>query len=261
MGWLHHEVSWARGRSVHELLLIGAGVTLCTVHLAQPGTPDVGNTIVYIAATLLFALRFYLARAIGVGTCIAAIAQQWPHLRYGLDHADVMTLGILPLLGILALASPHLAARFEGAPSNLSVLPNPWSSFTTAQTRTLRWSCYAAGALAGLLDHSVQVSHLADPPLWPRIAMVAIIFSIGALSLGRSVGLLCVCITGITVAVLTAPQLLAAEAAIAGDPAGAHALVFTGGPHYVLPIVLLALASAIIATPFTARLLRRTVAG
>jgi len=261
MDWRHHEVSWAGGRSIHELLLIGAGLTLCTVDLAQPGAPDIGNAIVYIAATLLFTLRFYLARAIGVGTCIAAIAQQWPHLRYGLDHADMMTLGILPLLGIVALASPHLAARFEGASSNLSLLPNPWSSFTTAQTRTLRWSCYAAGALAGLLDHSLQVCHLADPPLWPRIAMVAIIISIGALSLGRSVGLLSLWITGITVAILTAPQVFAAEAALAGDIAGAQALIFTGGPHYVLPIVLLALASAVIATPFTARLLRRTIAG
>ncbi len=261
MRWLHHEVSWAGNRSVHELLLIGAGITLCGLALAAPGKPDIGNLIVYIAATLLFTARFYLARAIGVGTCIAAIAQQWPYLRYGADQADFMTLGILPLLGILALANSHLAERFEGAPSKLSILPNPWSSFTTAQTRTLRWSCYAAGALAGLLDHSLQVSHLVDPPLWPRIAMIAIIISIGALSLGRSVGLLSLWITGITVAALTAPQVLAAEAAIAGDFAGTGALVFTGGPHYVLPIVLLAIASAVIATPFTARLLRRTIAG
>jgi hypothetical protein len=261
MSWLHHEVSWAGNRSVHELLITGAGVTLCTVELTSRGGPDVGNAIVYISATLLFALRFYLARAIGVGACIAAIAQQWPNLRYGLDHADVMTLGVLPLLGIIALASPHLTARFEGAPSNISLLPNPWSSFSTAQTRTLRWSCYAAGALAGLLDHSVQISHLADPPLWPQAAMVAIIISIGALSLGRSVGLLSLWITGLTVAFLTAPQVFAAEAAIAGDIAGAHALIFTGGPHYILPIILLALASSVIATPFTARLLRRTIAG
>jgi len=260
MRWLDHIVPRTGGRSVREVIVLAGGLALCTAELTSQH-PDIGNAIVYIGATLVFALRFYLARAIGVGACIGAIAQQWPNLRYGLDHADAMTLGVFPLVTIALLASSDLASRFEGAPSNVGLLPNPWRSFTTAQTRTLRWSCYAAGSLAGLLDHAVQISHLAAPPLWPRVAMVAIILSIAVLSLGRSIGLLCLWVTGLTVTILTAPQLLPAEAAIAGDFSGLGGLIFTGGPHYILPIILLAAATTLIVTPFTARLLRRTFGG
>ncbi len=260
MRWLDHTVPNTGGRSIRELLVLAGGIALSTWELSREGGPDVGNAIVYVGATLLFALRFYLARAIGVGACIAAIAQQWPNLRYGAEQADLMTLGVFPLLAIFLLSSRDLSERFEGAPSNIRLLPNPWSHFTSAQTRTLRGSCYAAGALAGLLDHSLQISHLLSPPLWPRLMMIAAVLSIVILSLGRSIGLFCLWITGVIVALLTVPQLLAAEAAIAGESAGAEALLFTGGPHYVLPIVLFAIAAAAIATPFSARLLRQLLA-
>jgi hypothetical protein len=259
MRWLDHEVPNTGGRSVRELIILSGGLALTIGELLRPGGPDIGNWLVYAGATLLFGVRFYLARAVAVGACVGAIAQQWPHLRHG--FVDVETLAVLPLAAIALLASRDLVGRFEGAPSRHRLLPNPWKAFTSAQTRTLRWSCYAAGALGGLLDHSLQISGLADPPLWPRAAMIAIILSIAALSLGRAVGLLVLWLTGVAVAVLIAPQVPAAEALFAGEPYDADALLLVNSADYILPIFLLAVASAAIATPFTARLLRRALRG
>ena len=261
MRWLDHEVPRTGGRSVRELIILTGGLALTIGELVSPGGPDIGNWIVYAGATLLFALRFYLARAVAVGACIGAIAQQWPYLRRGLDFANLETLAVLPLAAIALLASRDLVERFEGGTSRYRLLPNPWQAFSSAQIRTLRWSCYAAGALGGLLDHSLQLSGLADPPLWPRAAMIAIILSIAALSLGRAIGLLGLWVTGVAVAVLIAPQVPAAEAFFAGTAYDADALVFVHSARYVLPMFLLAVASAAIATPFTARLLRRTLRG
>jgi hypothetical protein len=73
--------------------------------------------------------------------------QQWPHLRLG--DVDLETLAVLPLAGIVLLASPVLVDRFERAPSRR--LPNPWAGFTAAETRGLRWAAYAAALGGGLV--------------------------------------------------------------------------------------------------------------
>lgn len=257
MRWIDDKVPYTGGRTPRELVILAGGIALCTGTLLH-GHVDWGNLCVYAGATLAFALRFYLARAIGVGACIGAIAQQWPHLRYGLDHASLETVAVLPLVTIALLCSRDLVERFDRAPMALPGVPNPWASFTMAQTRTVRWSCYAAGALAGLLDHTLQHPTLGEPPIWPRVGMIAVIVAIGLLGLGRAIGLLMVWAIGAAVALLIAPDLAPAEQAIARDSRGLLEL-YTYLPHYVLPIFLLAAAALLIATPFTARLIRRTL--
>lgn len=258
MRWIDDKVPYTGGRTPRELVILGGGIALCTLTLMH-GHVDWGNLCVYAGATLAFGLRFYLARAIGVGACIGAIAQQWPHLRYGLDHANVETLAVLPLVTIVLLCSRDLVERFDRAPTALPGLPNPWAAFTLAQTRTVRWSCYAAGALAGLLDHTLQHPvEAAEAPLWPRVGMIAVIVAVALLGLGRALGLLMVWVIGAAVAILIAPDLAPAERALTGD-AWALLELYTFLPHYVLPIFVLAVAATGIATPFTARLLRRTL--
>lgn len=255
MRWLDREIPGTCGRSVRELVILTGGVALSTWEVTREGGPDLGNLAVYVGATLLFAARFYLARAVAVGSCIGASAQQWPHLRHGLAEADVETLAVFPVVALGLLASQDLIGRFEGAPSKLRLLPNPWAAFTSAETRTLRWACYAAGALAGLLDHSLQLTHWADPPLWPRAAMVSLCAALVVLGLGRAIGLLGVWATGVAVALAVAPQVMPAESAIAGDRLAASGILFGGGAHYVLPIFGLAVAAAVISTRDTVRLL------
>ena len=102
----------------------------------------------------LFLLRFFVARAAAVGACIGAIVQQWPHLRSG--DITPETLALVPLAGIALLASRDLVDRFERAPSRLRWLPNPWASFTAAQTRGMRVfagkTCMDRNAPEGLRD-------------------------------------------------------------------------------------------------------------
>lgn len=258
MTFLDRELPCCAGRTPRELLALTGGAAIIVGELIRPGTVDIGNLAVYVLATLLLLLRCFIARAAAVGACIGAIVQQWPHLRSG--DITPETLALLPLAGIALLASRDLVDRFERAPSRLRWLPNPWSSFTAAQTRTLRWAAYAAGALSGLLDHSLQLmTHGARitggvAPWWPRIAMVALIAALALLCLGRAVGLLLVWLTAVAVAVLVAPLAWQAE-------------VFTLAPmyrdsgHYLLPVLLLAAIAIVLTTPAVARLLRRTLLG
>ncbi len=260
MQFLDSDVGWAGHRSVRELLILLGGVGLTVGEYVRPGGPDIGNFIVYAGATVVFASRFYLARAVAVGACIGAIAQQWPHLRYGMEAANLETTAIFPLIAIALLCSRDLVERFDRGPSRWQWLPNPWTEFTLQQTRTLRYACYAAGALGGLLDHTFQIApSFVQTPVWPRVAMIALIGMIGLLGLGRAIGLLGVWAVGLWSAISLAPQLAPAERAIAGE---LHTLdpAFWGGPHYVLPMFLLASAAVVVAFPSVVRLLKNVFA-
>lgn len=245
-------------RSPRELVILAGGAAISMGELFSRHV-DWGNLCVYVGATLVFALRFSLARAIGVGACVGAIAQQWPHLRGGLDHANIETLAILPLAAIALLSSRDLVERYDRAPTLIFGIPNPWAAYTLAQTRTIRWSCYAAGALAGLLDHTLQSAY-ATAPLWPRAAMVGLMVSIGLLFIGRAIGLLTLWGITVAVAVLIAPSVLVAEQVLSHE-LFARDVLYTSRAIYILPIFVLAVAAAAIATPFTLRLLRRTLLG
>ncbi len=259
MRCLDHELKWCAGRTVREVLLICGGLGLVVREFVGTHSFDVGNLIVYVGATLLLMLRFFPARAVGVGACIGAIVQQWPHLRMG--DVTVETLAVAPLVGIALLASRDLVERFERAPSRLAWLPNPWASFSAAETRTLRWAAYAAGALSGLLDHTLQnITPFADPltaPWWPRIAMVVLIGALVLLCLGRAVGVLLVWLTTLVVVIIAAPLAWQAETVL--DPQGAISLPwdYVYAARYFLPVTLLAAAAVVITTPAVVRLLRK----
>ncbi|HEY0137702.1 MAG TPA: hypothetical protein VGB85_26635 [Nannocystis sp.] len=263
---LDHALPSLGGRTVRELIVVAGGLAIVAAECLRPGPVDVGNLIVYVVATLLFALRCFAARAAGVGACIGAIVQQWPNLRLG--EVTPETLAILPLAGIAVLASSDLVERYERAPSRIAWLPNPWAGFTAAETRSLRWATYAAGALAGLLDHTTQLMAWAPlyglaAPWWPRIAMVSLVLAVAVLCLGRAVGALLVWVTAIVVAIHSAPLAWQAEALLGPLVAGPARLplVYQLAAHYLLPVVLLASAAAIVTTPAVARLLRHTVRG
>lgn len=265
MAFLDREIKWCAGRTLRELLVLAGGLAIIAGEFIRAGGPDWGNLAVYVGATALMFVRFFAARAAAVGACIGAIVQQWPYLRLG--DVDVETLAVLPLAGIALLASRDLVDRFERAPSRISWLPNPWSGFTAADTRNLRWAAYAAGALAGLLDHTMQTTAFGfarlgeAAPWWPRIGEASFILALVVLCLGRAVGLLLVWLTAVAVAVLSAPLAWQAESLLQ------HLDIVTLPPpyfhaaHYLLPIFLLALTAALITTPSVARLLRRTLLG
>lgn len=259
---LDREIQWCAGRTVRELLVLAGGLAIIAGDILRPGPPDWGNLAVYVGATALLAVRFFAARAAAVGACIGAIVQQWPHLRLG--RVDLETLAVLPLVGIALLASRDLVERFERAPSRVAWLPNPWAGFTAADTRSLRWAAYAAGALAGLLDHSMQTTAHAfagAAPWWPRVGEVAFIASLLALCLGRAVGLLLVWLTAVVVAALAAPLAWQAESLLRRHEVVTLPFAYFGAAHYLLPIFLLALVAALITTPAVVRLLRRTLLG
>lgn len=254
------------GRTARELICIAGGVGVSIFEIYRPGPIDWPNLAVYVVATALFVLRFYAARAAGVAACIGAIVQQWPHLRDG--EVTWETLGLLPIAGLLLLASTDLVARFEGSPSRLRWLPNLWAEFSSAQTRTLRWSAYAAGALAGLLDHVTEQLPYGDPTLWPRACMVSLVVALALLCAGRALGLLVVGVTSLIAAAYIVPLVLPAEATSAalglpalyssGDVLPAH--LFAARP-YLLPSALLAVAAVLFTAPAVLRLLRRTLRG
>jgi hypothetical protein len=265
MSLLDREVAWCAGRTVRELIAVAGGLGLVVAEVVRPGVPDGGNLAVYVVATALLAARFFAARAAAVGACIGAIVQQWPHLRLG--DLDLETLAVLPVVGIVLLASGDLVERFERAPSRIPWLPNPWAVFSAAETRALRWSAYAAGALTGLLDHTAQTTahafatHHHALPLWPRVAEVAFMLALLLVCLGRAVGVLLVWVTAVAVLVIASPLAWHAESALRTSDVITLPVGWLPAAHYLLPVALLAAAAAAITTPSVARLLRRTLLG
>ncbi|WAS94307.1 hypothetical protein [Nannocystis punicea] len=253
------------GRTPRELVCILGGLAIITFELVRPSPVDVPNLLVYVVATALFAVRFYAARAAAVAACLGAVVQQWPHLRFG--EVDWETLGLFPLVAFVLLASSDLVERFERAPSRVRWLPNLWAGFTAAQTRTLRWSAYAAGALAGLLDHITEQA--VQDAGWARGSMIALVVSLLLLCAGRAVALLLLWATSLVVAVHVVPLVLPAEATLAlfglknFAPAGTSLLPaeLAGAHLYILPAAVLAVVALALTTPTVFRLLRRTLLG
>lgn len=86
--------------------------------------------------------------------------------------------------------------------------------------------------------------------------MVAAICMILVLGTGRAFGLLGVWLVGLWSAIALAPQVWPAELALQGENSLLDAALL-GGPHYVLPMFLLATFAFAVATPSTWRLLLR----
>jgi hypothetical protein len=252
---LDRPVPFARGRTVRELVLLSLGVGYVAYELLQPDTMWL-NVAIYSLATVLFALRFFPARALGVGVALGALAQRLPDLR--LADAQLYDPHVYIALGVIALlASRDLEARFERAPSRLSWLPNAWAELPARDMRLLRACAYALGALAAVLYF------LWGPPFWGSTAFELarllgslgfLTLTIGLLAAGRAPALFLVPLVCVPIAIFNAMDVPLAEQTLATG-----GFVY-GGPQYVLPAAALATIATILAAPYCVRLVRRAAA-
>lgn len=171
------------GRTIRELVLIAMG-TAFTAYAAALGD-RLEYVAVYAFATIVFALRFYPARAFAVGTCIAALVQSaaggWSLL--GTAHVsrfEDWTLYI-PVPFLALTVSKDLVERFDRAPSRF----NLWGNLPHADALRLRVCLYAMASLA-----AVFVLRYDGNRLWTIGAMVSLWLSIALLALGRAFVLL-----------------------------------------------------------------------
>jgi hypothetical protein len=219
------------GRTTRELALVGIGLFGVMWGLVGNGPYGVEWSLAWAVATPLFAMRFWAARGIAVGACIAAVAQ-WVCLTELREWHWVLN---VPLVALALLASRDLVARFDEAPSRLRWLPNPWALMPSQHARRLRWCAYAAGVMASVLCQmwcSGERSFPATPAFfWSLGAIVAL------LAMGRAVMLLPLAGAAIAAAVALLPGAL-------------------GGHVGSLEALACSLATLALATPYVARLIR-----
>ncbi|MCA9606924.1 MAG: hypothetical protein KC619_15060 [Myxococcales bacterium] len=257
MRWIDEPLARARGRTPRELLLLAAGVGYTVFELTSEA-PCWPNVVMYASATIAFALRFFPARAIGVGVALGALAQRLPDLRYGTAELETPHLWIA-LAAIAVLSSRDLEARFERAPSRLRWLPNAWAALPAADLRRLRWCVYALAALAAGLGYTWGVP-FADTGVDPRLVIGVIgslVALIALLAAGRAPALLLVPLVTLPIAAMLGSQVVEAEGILAGRALPFLDFGLWRWPAFVLPGTLLALLAAGLATPYAVRLLRR----
>jgi hypothetical protein len=249
-------IATLRGRTPRELLLLSIGLGYCVYELASP-EPCWPNVLMYSIATAAFALRFFPARALGVGVAIGALAQRLPDLR--VDLRELETPHTWVALGVIAiLASRDLEARFERAPSRIAWLPNAWAELPVRDMRLLRLCAYSLGALGAGLGYAWGVPFFgaADPFLTLGV-LGAITGTIVLLAAGRAPALLLVPLICMPIALALGTQVEAAEALLAGGWAElGYGLWWS--PQFVLPGLVLAIVCTALALPYCIRLLRVT---
>lgn len=254
------------GRTARELLLIAGGLGISAFETWRCGFG--GNVVTYLVFTAALVLRFYAARAVLVGLIVGAVGQVLPNLRAMHDPLRWLVLNwglvLLWVGGLFLLCSKDLVARYDRAPSRYRWLPNCWAELGIWDARLLRWCGYALGAaIAGL----VQVwRNTAVAPSWLFPLIVAISVAAGLLMLGRAVVLLAIPLLGVAVLLIVAPHIATAELGLTypGAPAIYHAQLASGvywlvgrGSQFVLPVSLAAFVAAVLALPYSVRLLRR----
>ena len=246
-----------RGRTARELLLIAVGLYFLVFEELRSGSTDWANCVVYGLATLAFAVRFFPARAVGVGTALAAIAQRWSALRAaGMHASDFDWTAWAPFGVLMLLASRDLAAKYDEAPTGIPWLPNLWGGLPRPDARRLRWCAYALAIVAALLFKRLQsLGGWGSVAHWQAEAMtVALILAVALLALGRASVLLAIPPLAALVAVAAVRALPSSELQLGlGDLGPNH-------PEYVLPALGCALAAGALALPYAARLLRRRLA-
>jgi hypothetical protein len=219
------------GRTTRETALVGIGLFGVMWGLVGNGPYGIEWSLAWAIATPLFAMRFWAARGIAVGACIAAVAQ-WVCLTELREWHWVLN---VPLVALALLASRDLVARFDEAPSRLRWLPNPWATMPREHARRLRWCAYSAGVMASVLCQmwcSGSRSFPATPAFfWSLGAIVAL------LAVGRAVMLLPLAAAGVAVTVALLPR------ALSGDVGSLEAIVC-------------ALTTLGLATPYVTRLIR-----
>jgi hypothetical protein len=219
------------GRTAREAALTGIGTFGVLWGLVGGGPYGVEWSFAWAVVTALFAARFWAARGIAAGACMAAVAQwgcvsgfrAWPWILN------------VPVVALALLASRDLEARFEESPSRVRWLPNPWAAMPREHARRLRWSAYAASVMAAVLCQMWCSGERAFPAtpafFWAVGAMVAL------LAVGRAVMLLPLAGAAIAVTVAELPRAL-------------------GGHVGSMEAVVCAIATAGLAAPYVVRLLR-----
>lgn len=254
-------LSLARGRTPRELLLLSIGVGYCAYELTS-AAPCWPNVAMYALATIAFAVRFFPARALGVGVALGALAQRLPALRH--DWLELQTPHTWIAFGVIAiLASSDLEARYERAPSRIAWLPNAWAELPAKDMRVLRWCAYSIGALAAGLGFTWGLP-LADTGVDPVLSIAVIGALVGLLALlaaGRAPALLLVPVVCVPIALALASQIPGAEASIAGDYVPLLDYGMWRWPAFVLPGTALALLATALALPYAVRLAIRVVKG
>jgi hypothetical protein len=135
------------GRTPREILLLGCAAFGAVYPMVVPGIYFWQWSLTFAVAGVLIAVRFWPARGLAMGACVAALAQcacmhkveDWPACT------------IVAALSVVLLASRDLAAKFEGSPSRIRWLPNAWASLPRADAARLRFSVYGMGVLAAVL--------------------------------------------------------------------------------------------------------------
>ena len=250
-----------RGRTVRELVLVTGAVAACAGALYLHAHWAVTTT--FVITTAMLATRFFAARVVAIGMLGTALAAHLAVARYGQGWTGGIQLGeqvaglVFIGLGLLLLCSRDLADRFDLAQSGTGWRVNRWRDLPRLHWRL---SCVVGVAL-GAMGHflwAAQVNAPAADGAWARWAILVICISLLLLFAGQAVGFLVAAVLGITVLIITVPQLAAAEAHLAHAHAGAPAQPFATAPHAALPITIATTLVTLAALPYAARLLWRS---
>lgn len=168
-------------RTLRELLLIagGAAFTMSAVLRHEPWL-FVG---IYAFATLVFAARFFPARAFAVATSIAAIVQTLVVFRFDVPWRSWVF--YVPFAVLAGMLSRDLTKRFDRAPSPMAWMPNRWAALPETHARRLRICAYAVATQAAAIVASPFAEATAA-----KVAMTALWALLLLLVLGRAMAVL-----------------------------------------------------------------------
>lgn len=247
-------VRLAAGRTLRELLLLGNGVVCIGAAIVYGD--ESWNVYAYAAATFLFAIRFFAARVCYLSWCIGALALQLANsMRMGsLDEQWLTIVGIL--VAALALSGSDLVRRFDDEGRGLGPWRNYWRDLTVGQRRHIAWGMHLVGTTGGLLHHMwFNVESLSGGvPTWLYLG-VAGASVVGFLYLwGRALAAPAAVVLGATVAWKLYPYVGDAWGALHGrTPSQPLPPEIWMSAHYTVVGFVCAVATAVIALPWTAR--------
>lgn len=244
MKGLDTSVRLAAGRTVRELMLIGAGAASIVAAVSMGDRS--WNIYAYAATTLLFAIRFFAARVLYLSTCVGALALQlsiWARPGVTFEHQAPVLLQILALC--LLLSGGDLLRRFDDHGRGLGPLRNFWRDLSVGQRRHLAWGMHLVGTVGGLLHHTIYNLERARLPVpaWLFVAIAACA-AVGLLYLaGRAIAAPAAVVVGAVLAWQLRPQDVRAPE-----------LAWT--PQYATTACVCAALTAAVALPWAWRWLR-----
>lgn len=250
------------GRTGREYLLIALGVGAIVHDLLYCSDASVAgwNIAGYSVAILSLVVRFYAARALGVGWCVSAIILQLTSLQLpGMSLVDLPWIALMPVAILALLASRDLVDRYDLAPSRIRWLRNYWAEVPRSFARRAAWVGYLLGSLGAMLLYAyLQSRALRMAETWALLACLGCLGAVLLLVAGRAFGFFLAAAIGIGTALAVWPQIGPARAVLAAG--GWHRMsgLFVAAPQYALPVFAMGIAIALIAAPYVVRLLVHT---